>query len=110
MLKIVSIFVVLFCLSSLQCRQVCEVKHSKLGEGYNIPTADKCAEYCDLVPLCLHWTWYRRHCPSAQCGEEDFVKENICYALTDCLLLDEQCSEEDCQSGHKRVTTIKQEL
>lgn len=92
-------------------------------------TAEKCGEYCGLVPQCHHWTWYRHHCPAGHCTEEDFVRQNICYALTDCRLVEEQCSEEECQSGHKsvaedliiseseykpkeslRVTTIKQEL
>ena len=36
------------------------------------------------------------------CGEEDFVRENICYALTKCRLVDSVCSEGSCQSGHRR--------
>ena len=92
---------VLLSLRSVQCRQVCDVSQSKLGEGYNILTAEKCGEYCSLVPQCLHWTWYRHHCPTGQCAEQDFVRDNICYALTDCRLVEEQCSGEDCRSGHK---------
>ena len=101
------VLVALFCLTSVHSRQVCEVSHSKLGEGYNIMTAEKCGEYCGLVPQCHHWTWYRHHCPAGHCTEEDFVKQNICYALTDCRLVEEQCSEEECQSGHKSVAEVR---
>lgn len=101
------VFVLLCVVTSLQGRQVCEVNHSRLGEGYNIMTAEKCMEYCGLVPQCRHWTWYRQHCPSGQCGEEDFVRENICYALTDCRLVEEQCSEDQCRSGHKNIVDVR---
>ena len=101
------VLVALFCLTSVHSRQVCEVSHSKLGEGYNIMTAEKCGEYCGLVPQCHHWTWYRHHCPAGHCTEEDFVRQNICYALTDCRLVEEQCSEEECQSGHKSVAEVR---
>ena len=44
---------------------VCEVSQdTKLGEGLNILSGEACSLYCNLVPACLHWTWYSRHCAS----------------------------------------------
>ena len=59
-----SVLVFVVCLVPALAREVCQVTgDTKLGEGYNILTGEQCGEYCQLVPDCRHWTWYRRHCP-----------------------------------------------
>ena len=59
-----SALVFLVCLVPVWAREVCEVRgDSRLGEGYNIRSAEMCGQYCELVPECRHWTWYRSHCP-----------------------------------------------
>ena len=57
--------VLLLCLRAVLGRLVCSVTgDSKLGEGYNILSGEDCRNYCNLVPSCLHWTWYNKHCPT----------------------------------------------
>ena len=44
-----------------------------------------------------------------ECGEDDFVKEKVCYALTECLLVEEDCPD-GCQSGHRRLAKVRMKV
>ena len=42
-----------------------------------------------------------QHSNRLSCEEDDFVLKNICYALSRCDLVQEECDQVSCVSGHK---------